>query len=233
MAPISTGARQRTGALLECLAVVALMYGVRPAARSVGITTYSGPIAIVLVMVLATVLLARRGESWRSLGLARPPDLGRAAIWTVGTFLVFILFLPAVLQTIADALALPPQDLARLGDIQHDTTRYLVLLIPIGWGTAAFGEELIFRGFLNTRMAAALGGGHAAIALSVVLQAVLFGLGHAYLGPRGSMNAAAIGLVSGGVYWANGRNLWPLVIAHGLVDSVGLTMLRLGVAHQG
>jgi uncharacterized protein len=219
--------------MLECLAVVALMYGVRPAARSVGITTYSGPIAIVLAMALATALLARRGESWRSLGLARPPQLGRAAIWAVGTFLVFILFLPAVLQTIADALALRPQDLARLGDIQHDTARYLVLLIPIGWGTAAFGEELIFRGFLNTRMATAFGGGAAAIALSVVVQALLFGLGHAYLGPRGIMNAAAIGLVSGGVYWANGRNLWPLVIAHGLVDSVGLTLLRLGVAHQG
>ena len=82
-------------------------------------------------------------------------------------------------------------------------------------------------------MATAFGGGHAAIALSVLAQALLFGLGHAYLGPRGIMNAAAIGLVSGAVYWANGGNLWPLVIAHGLVDSVGLTMLRLGVSHQG
>jgi membrane protease YdiL (CAAX protease family) len=53
------------------------------------------------------------------------------------------------------------------------------------------------------------------------------------MGPRGVMNAAAIGLVSGVVYRANGRNLWPLVIAHGLVDSVGLTMLRVGVSHQG
>lgn len=78
MASMSTGARQRAGALLECLAVVALIYAVRPVTRSVGITTYSGPIAGVLAMILATVLLARRGESWRSLGLARPPDLGRA-----------------------------------------------------------------------------------------------------------------------------------------------------------
>jgi hypothetical protein len=45
---MSTGARQRAGALMECLALVALMNG------------------------------ARRGESWRSLGLARPPHLGRA-----------------------------------------------------------------------------------------------------------------------------------------------------------
>lgn len=65
------------------------------------------------------------------------------------------------------------------------------------------------------------------------MQALLFGLGHAYLGPRGVMNAASIGLVSGAVYWASGRNLWPLIVAHGLIDSVSLTLLRLGVAHQG
>jgi membrane protease YdiL (CAAX protease family) len=219
--------------MLECLAVLALMFGVRPAARSVGIATYSGPLAIVLAVALATVFLARRGERWRALGLTRPPHLGRAAAWALGTFLVLMMFLPPVLQTIATALALPPQDLARLGDIRHDTVRYLVLLIPIGWGTAAFGEELVFRGFLNTRLATAFGSGQAAIALSVVAQALLFGLGHVYLGPRGVMNAAAIGLVMGGVYWVNGRNLWPLIIAHGLVDSVSLTVLRLGVAHQG
>jgi uncharacterized protein len=156
-----------------------------------------------------------------------------AGVWAIGTFLVLILLLPAVLEPIVNALALQPQNLGRLGDIQHDTARYLVMLIPIGWGTAAFGEELVFRGFLNTRVATAFGGGQAAIALSVIVQALLFGLVHAYLGPRGIMNAAAIGLVTGGVYWANGRNLWPLIIAHGLVDSVSLTLLRLGVAHQG
>ena len=69
----------------------------------------------------------------------------------------------------------------------------LALLVPLGWGTAAFGEELIYRG----------------------------------------LNAAAIGLVSGGVYLANGRKLWPLIIAHGLVDSVGLTVLCLGLPQNG
>jgi CAAX protease family protein len=108
-----------------------------------------------------------------------------------------------------------------------------VLLLPLGWGTAAFGEELIYRGFLNTRLSVAFGGGRSAVALAAVGQALLFGLGHTYLGPLGVMNATAIGLVSGGVYLAGDRNLWPVIIAHGLVDSVGITTLYLGLAHHG
>jgi hypothetical protein len=108
MAAISTGARQRTGAMLACLAIVALFYAVRPVARSMGLTIYSGPIGIVLAIALATVLLAQRGESWRSLGLARPPNPGRAAVWAIGAFLVLILLLPAVLETIAHSAAVKP-----------------------------------------------------------------------------------------------------------------------------
>jgi len=35
------------------------------------------------------------------------------------------------------------------------------------------------------------------------------------------------------VYLADGRNLWPLIVAHGLVDTVNLTLLHLGAVHQG
>jgi membrane protease YdiL (CAAX protease family) len=63
-------------------------------------------------------------------------------------------------------------------------------------------------------------------------QATLFALGHSYLGPRGMLNAGALALVAGLGYRWNGRNLWPLFMAHGLVDSVGLTALYLGVAHS-
>lgn len=89
------------------------------------------------------------------------------------------------------------------------------------------------RGFLNTRLRAVFGSGRVAVALAAVGQAVLFGMGHAYLGPRGILNAAAIGLVAAGVYVADGGNLWPLIVAHGMVDSVGITLLHLGVKDGG
>ncbi len=218
---------------LDVVLVLAFMYAVRLLARLLGLGIGVGALSIVAGFALATWLLARRGESWRSLGFRRPAGLGTAAAWTIGTALVLLLVLPMLFAPLATALHLPPQHLERLGDIRGDLGRFLFLLLPLGWGTAAFGEELMFRGYFFTRLARALGGGRLALAGAAVAQAALFGMVHLYLGPKGVLNAFAIGLVSAGVYAANGRNLWPLILAHGLVDTVGLTALRLGLPHAG
>lgn len=216
---------------VDVLVVLVLMSATRFLAYGLGLTHNVGAVEIVVGVALATWILARRGESWRSIGWRRPVHLGHATLWTLGTSFVLIAVLPALLEPIADALALPPQHLERLGDLRNDTTRYLVLLLPLGWGTAAFGEELLYRGFFNTRLARAFGGGPAAVAAAALAQAALFGLAHLYLGPRGVLNAFALGVVSAGVYAWNGGNLWPLIVAHGLVDTVGLTAIRLGLGH--
>jgi hypothetical protein len=217
---------------MDVLIVLAAMYAVRFLAAALGLTQYVGAVAVVVGVAFATWLLGRRGESWRSIGWRRPADLGHATLWMLGTFIVVIAVLPQFLVPIGDAFSLPPQHLDRLGDLRRDTTRFLILLLPLGWGTAAFGEELLHRGFLNTRLTRVFGGGTAAITVAAILQAALFGLAHLYLGPRGVLNAFAIGLVCAGVYARNGGNLWPLIVAHGLIDTVGLTAIRLGMGHQ-
>src|SRR5512137_1229990 len=106
--------------VLDVLAVLALMYAVRVLAQRLGLAFGVGAVSIVAGLALATWLLARGGESWRSLGWRRPPSIGAAAAWMIGTFLVLIAVLPALLQPIAAALALPPQHLERLGDLRGD-----------------------------------------------------------------------------------------------------------------
>jgi membrane protease YdiL (CAAX protease family) len=104
------------------------------------------------------------------------------------------------------------------------------MLFPVTWGAAAFGEEMLFRGFMMTRLLAIIGSdGFAARALAVIGQAALFAAGHAYLGPRGVIAAGLLGVVFSTLYFRNGRNLWPLFIAHGLIDTVSLTLLYFGV----
>ena len=38
----------------------------------------------------------------------------------------------------------------------------------------------------------------------------------------------AIGLILGAVFIRCGRNLWPVIVAHGVIDTIGITALYLG-----
>jgi uncharacterized protein len=229
---VSTTVTSRATALLEVLAVTAIAYLTRAALHRFRAGFASGAVATVVALALATFFLRRRDVAWRDLGCRRPPCMRTAAIWTAGLFLADMLLVPPLMSMIANTLHLPAQRFAAFDHLRGNLALYLVLLMPISWGSAAFGEELIFRGFLARRLADALGGTGRAELAAVVGQATLFAFGHAYLGPRGMLNAGALGLLAGLCYRWNGRNLWPLFIAHGLVDSIGLTVLFLGIAHS-
>ena len=98
------------------------------------------------------------------------------------------------------------------------------------WIQAGFGEELVFRGFLLTRLELLLGAGFTATMIAVAGQAMLFGAGHWYLGPRGITTATLLGLMLGVVCVCDGRNLVPLIGAHGLADSLSLIAIYARIA---
>ena len=105
----------------------------------------------------------------------------------------------------------------------------LIIQLVIIWITAAFLEEFIFRGYLLNRLVD-LQGSQTRLAwvLAVIGQAIIFGLAHAYQGPVGVLKTGAIGLVFGLAYLAVKRNLWPLIIAHGLIDSIDMVTHYFG-----
>jgi CAAX protease family protein len=215
----------------QALAILAMVAGTLlggAAFRRLGLGPYAGPASTLFGVALATPLLTLAGESWRSCGLARISERPwQMLTWALATALVLLLLLPPLLEPLANALSWPPQRLDRLGDL-HDTGRFLIWLVPVGWGAAAFGEELLYRGCCNTLLLRLLGNGRLGIVGAALGQALLFGFVHRGLGPRAMLNATVIGLVSAGVLVLNGRNLWSLILAHGLVDTVGLTAVHMG-----
>jgi hypothetical protein len=217
-------------ALAETALVAALLWGLHALLRSLGAPIAIGASATIFTLATCGWLLHRRGEHWRDLGLYLPIPWRGTIFWTIGLFVAQML-LPALARPMADSLGFGPQRLDAFADLRGSIGVYLLLLIPVGWGAAAFGEELIYRGFIFARLTAALGGSRLAQACALLLQASLFALGHSYLGPRGMLNAGLLGILSGVAYIANGRMLWPLIFAHGAVDTVGLTALYLGVDH--
>lgn len=189
------------------------------------------PMRMLALVALATLLLAASGESWRDVGLRAPPSLWRSAALVVGGYLAVGVAFVVVSQILLPAFGITHETSKIFSELRGDFGEYLYWLIPIAWGSAAFGEELVFRGYVQTRLERVLGSARAAPLLAALGQALIFGSLHAYLGLGGAILAASTGLMIGLVYIAGGRNLWPCIILHGLIDTVSVTAIYMGAAN--
>ena len=107
--------------------------------------------------------------------------------------------------------------------------KLLVLGFAVVWSLAAFGEEIIGRGFLIDRLSLALQDSDYAPVVAVVVSSVVFGLVHFYQGVTGILDNTFTGLIFGAVYLKQNRILWATVLAHGLIDSIALVAFYFGV----
>lgn len=188
-----------------------------------GFVPLSPILSVLLPLAAATWFLRRDGQRWRDLAFGRPlraPQiLGYTALALVAVYaLVF------ALGFLLNALGVPPADFSLLQQLlEGNMVMYLWFLLPISWGSAAIGEELLARGFLLYRLE-----GMVNTAAAVLLQAAIFGVAHFYQGIAGILTTFTVGLVFGIVYVKCGRSLLPMIIAHGLIDTVAMTALYFG-----
>jgi membrane protease YdiL (CAAX protease family) len=95
----------------------------------------------------------------------------------------------------------------------------------VAWVLIGFGEEFVFRGFILNRLLLVTGESSHGLVLASLLQAIWFGAGHASQGLTGMLMTGAVGFVLALVFLTRmNRNLWPLVIAHGTIDSAVLAV---------
>ena len=106
------------------------------------------------------------------------------------------------------------------GDLQ-ETLRWIGLI----WLFAALGEELFFRSLMLRQAERLLGGGIAATLAAVLFSSLVFGLMHAPVGTWQAVSSTIAGLF----FYAPAYLLAP-ILAHGLWNSFGLTMIYLGAS---
>jgi uncharacterized protein len=90
----------------------------------------------------------------------------------------------------------------------------LAFWIPVAF-TAGFCEELLFRGYLQRQFLALT----ANVPASIVLQALVFGVGHLYQGWKGVVVITAYGALFG-ILAAMRKSLRPGMIQHGAQDAL-------------
>ena len=217
-------------ALIEVLVFAAIAFGLKKIMDPL-FWRYAGPVSLISTLVLLSVYMRFRGLHWSEMGLIPLPGIRAKLMVIPKAFLVFLAFVAVVapILLISKALGLtfmtemPAGIEERWGDIEGSLPHYL-LWMGIVWTSAAFGEEMFFRGFLITRLQAAFKGLPMAAVLSVVLPALFFGYGHMYYqGLRGFIMTGAIALAFGTMFLVFKRNLWPIILLHGIIDSLGMT----------
>jgi uncharacterized protein len=105
--------------------------------------------------------------------------------------------------------------------------RWLAISLALTWTLFAFGEELIFRGYLMDRIAGLLGRTARGWTVALFTASLVFGLSHFQQGVTGVSENFIDGLILGALYWRLGGNLAVPIVAHGVTDTVDFVLLFL------
>ncbi len=120
-----------------------------------------------------------------------------------------------------------PLDLTEFGSLKGNPGM-LLLLTAASWLSAAFPEEMLYRGYILNRLADVLGRTVAGWAVSATLVSLVFGLAHHAQGVTGVLDNVLAGLLFAVLYLASGRNLWLPILVHGVVDTTSVVLLYFG-----
>ena len=165
-----------------------------------------------LLVGVAWGLIRLRGQRLADIGLKRPASW--AHTFMIGIGLAAIVFIAMYLSEKAGFR----RDLSKFKDVQGNIELAVlgVLYALIG---AGFYEEFMFRGFLMQGLAMLFGASRGAWIVACLLQGALFGIAHAYQNPLGIAITSTLGVLMGLIVLASGRNLWLVIIGHGLYDA--------------
>ena len=185
------------------------------------------PNEVPILFVLGLVSIRLRNGGWAAMGLKRPASWARVVQIAMGAAALRIALGEWVVDPLTSRFWPPAVAPEGIESIKGDLGTALVWLLIV-WTFAAFGEEFGYRGYLLTRASDLGRRSPAAFWVGMVLVSVLFGYGHYYKGPAGIVDSGVAGLILGAAYLLSGRNLWASILAHGFIDTFGITVLFFG-----
>lgn len=179
------------------------------------------------ILLFGWISLHVRNLRWRDVGLSRYRNW--KTTWAMGllTGLLLEAFQLFVSQPILVRWLHKQPDLELFRTLIGNW-KMTLLFILLAWTLAAFGEEMVYRGYLMNRVADLFHRTRAAWIISLIAVHVAFGMAHTYQGITGILDEGLSGLLLGAIYLCTGRNLAVPIIAHGLGDTIDFILIFLG-----
>jgi membrane protease YdiL (CAAX protease family) len=161
-------------------------------------------------------LLARNREGWPGIGLTRlrPGDIGMGTLLWVASFVVVL-----VLAWLFQYFGQREVDFLPEGLPLWFRALQAVLIAV----TAGVTEEIVVRGYAQTRLEQL----RASAAVILLVPTALWAVLHVYQGLGAALTIFGLGLMYAW-YFQRTRRLWPLILAHVLFDMTQLVLILSG-----
>jgi membrane protease YdiL (CAAX protease family) len=210
--------QSRVVAGLELL-VVPLLLGL----HAIGI--FPKPKLLLLLFGWLSMWLRRVG--WRQLGLSQPKSWAFTAVASIVIALAYNALDIKIILPALHRITVEPLDLAAF-DTLKGNTRMLLILITASWISAAFPEEMLYRGYMLNRSSDVFGKSHGGWIISGIFVCLVFGFAHHTQGVTGVIDNVIAGALFTGLYFASNRNLWMPILVHGMIDTSSVILLYFG-----
>jgi len=179
------------------------------------------------LLLLGWISLRVRKIKWRDVGFTRNRSWGMTLALGFGLGLILELFQLFITQPLVARFTGKQPDLSDFR-ILHGNMKYALLGVALSWTLAAFGEELVWRGYLMNRVADLGRGSRFAWICSLLLVSAVFGSTHSDQGLTGQIIEGIAGFFLGLIYLRTGKNLAVPIVAHGVSDTLDMVLLFLG-----
>lgn len=184
-------------------------------------------IGITLALLVVGYSVLYRQHTWTQMGFRHQPNWAGTISLALILGSAIALLATGLIDPAAEYLTGEPHDISIVEGIRGNAgvlARWLIMV----WLFVAVLEELVFRGYLMSELATILPGSFWGLAANLIITSIIFGLAHAYQGPSGALSATLIGSLIGIVFLGSGFNLWLVILIHGIIDTIQLTLLYAG-----
>ena len=177
-------------------------------------------------LVIAIWRMKIRNVSWKDLGLSRPESIKKTLLVTVGILIAIVLSIMAFEMTkeyLPFSIELKnysENSASKFGNLKGNWILFFTIIPAVLLESML--EELLDRGFLINWFEKLFSRTTIATIIAVILQALIFGFRHSYDLSDRSIRVGLIGLIMGIAYVKFGRNLWPLIIAHCVLNTMSM-----------
>jgi hypothetical protein len=177
-------------------------------------------------LAVAVWRMKARGVTWAELGLCKSvhfKKLVTVTAITLGMAIGSIIIFEILKDQFAWNLSPDTSNEAavnKFGNLENNWVLFFSI-IPVIW-LESFLEEILDRGFMMNWIERMFSSTLFATVIAVVLQAAIFGFRHSNDFSERSITVGLLGLGMGLGYVLFGRNLWPLILAHCVLNTVSM-----------